>query len=84
MDHNYSRKSNTKDARPPLAVLTYTLDQACLSYKGTGEDSFCPPTVLCQHQPVAATFEIAHNLLIAKNIRKMTCRLILRLQGPIQ
>ena len=33
------------DVRPPLAVLNYTLDKACLSYQG----EHCSPIDLCQH-----------------------------------
>ena len=36
-------KSDSIDARPPLAVLNYILDQACLSYQG----GHCSPTDLC-------------------------------------
>ena len=33
------------DARPPLAVMTYILDEAFLSCQREN----CPATVLCQH-----------------------------------
>ena len=32
------------DARPPLAVLNYIVDKACLSYQG----EHCSPIDLCQ------------------------------------
>ena len=46
------------DVRPPLAVLNYTLDKACLSYQG----EHCSPIDLTQcvnTQPMAATSEPA-------------------------
>ena len=43
---SYTQGNQTKnDAHLPLAVMTYILDKACLSYRG----EHCPPTVLCQH-----------------------------------
>ena len=45
------------DARPPLAVLNYTLDKACLSYQG----EHCSPIDLCQHatlmENLSATYD---------------------------
>ena len=41
----YAGQSNKNGARPPLAVLNYTLDKACLSYRG----EHCSPIDLCQH-----------------------------------
>ena len=68
------------DARPPLAVLNYTLDKACLSYQG----EHCSPIDLCQ--PMAATSEPAQQPPIRKTLDfgKIMCILVLRLQGPIQ
>lgn len=70
------------DARPPFAVLNYTLNKACLSSQG----EHCSPTDLCQHANMAATSEPAQQPPIRKilDFREIVCILVLRLQGPIQ
>ena len=68
------------DARPAVAVLTYTPNRACLPYQGV----HCPATALCQLQPMATTSKLLNNLQVKTlDFSKITCIVVLRLQGPI-
>ncbi len=56
LEWSYMQGNQTKnDARPPLAVLNYILDKACLSYQG----EHCSPTDLCQR---AETTEVKRDI----------------------
>ena len=78
--NGYVCRANKNDARPPLAVLNYTLHKACLSYQG----KHCSSTDLCQ--PMTATSELTQQPPIRKRVylKEILCTLVLRLKGPIQ
>ena len=58
------RAINESDAHHPLAVLTYTLDDACLSYQGVHWPS---PSCVNTH-PMATTSDRLNNLLFEKHL----------------
>ena len=52
------------DARPPLAVLNYTLDKACLSYQG---DGLFAHRLVSTRNPWQPLLNLLNNLLLEKH-----------------